>query len=59
MTLEQEIFCPTCGEEMFTIDFDEPETIEDAGRACPNQCGWIHVEQQGEDLAVLVGVCSY
>ena len=53
------IHCPTCGEEMYEIDVEDPESFEDEGAACPNKCGWISVEQQGEALAVKVGICSY
>lgn len=59
MTLENSVHCPLCGYEMFTIDYDAPEEFDEKGGACPNKCGWISVEQQGEDLAVKVGICSY
>ena len=59
MTLIQTIYCPTCGDEMFEIDYDDPSTLNEVGRACPNKCGWITVEQQGEELAVKVGIASY
>lgn len=59
MTPEETIHCPMCGLDMFTVDFDDPESLENEGRACPNQCGWISVEQQGEDLAVMVSPCTY
>lgn len=55
----QTIHCPTCGKEMYEVDITDEEAIENAGAACTNKCGWISVETQGEELAVLIGVCSY
>ena len=59
MTLMQTVYCPTCGNEMFNIDYDDPSSLDDVGRACPNECGWISVEQQGENLAVVISPCTY
>lgn len=59
MTLIEEIHCPLCGDKMFEVDMDDSSTIENAGKACPNKCGWITVEIQGESLAVLSSPCTY
>lgn len=57
--MQETIHCPMCGKAMYEIDVTDEDEIEDAGRACPNKCGWISVEQQGEELAVKVGIASY
>lgn len=53
--LDSDIYCPTCGAKLYNAG----ENTEDIGMNCPNGCGWIAAELQGEDLAVKVCPTTY
>lgn len=52
----QDIHCPSCGEVRFE-DVIYPDDV--SGTACPNGCGWIEPETDGDALVVRVGIASY
>lgn len=55
----QDIHCPSCGDLVLENVSHGEMRDKSAGRACPNYCGWIAPEVDGEDMIVRVGIYSY
>ncbi len=55
--MSDDIHCPMCGEMIYqNVTVNDFDTL---GRNCPNYCGWIEPEMQGEDLHIKVCPTTY